>query len=494
MYEIFDFIKNKDVLIESIHKKDETIKDIYNTSYEYKLIEENIKCQFNKNLINNQLDYYGKFNIEKILNNIDKNIKTAEEHKNNNAEVSSPFNLLNIICNKNKDIFNKKNKILDYSCGKGNIIISLFINYFKQLINTTDKKTACKIIIEDLLYFGDINTLNVFTTICCLFELCYYFTGEKLKLNYNYSIGDSFDLNLKDSFNISSVDCVFVNPPFQDNKKNKTQHKLWIKFTQKTFDEWLIDDGILIQISPSSFGSPSNKVLSYFHKYDVKYLYLNQEKYFPSVNSSFSWYTIIKNENLNITNLNGYHMMIDNKIIYMPPDLNDISINIHKKVMFDTNDKLDVKYDYVTCHNILLKEENSTLSKTKTETHIYPLFHTNAQIWYSSIKQNFSDKKKVMWTRSGYTKPFYDDGNYGVTDLSYYTLVNNDTEGLNLENNLKLKLFKYILKSAKWSGFGTDKVFYALPKLPDKKMKDTDLYSLFDLTELEIDYINNYKV
>ena len=38
-------------------------------------------------------------------------------------------------------------------------------------------------------------------------------------------------------------------------------------------------------------------------------------------------------------------------------------INIHKKVMFDTTEKLDVKYDYTTCHNNILKKCNKYKSK-----------------------------------------------------------------------------------------------------------------------------------
>jgi hypothetical protein len=31
-----------------------------------------------------------------------------------------------------------------------------------------------------------------------------------------------------------------------------------------------------------------------------------------------------------------------------------------------------------------------TLSEEQTDTHIYPVFHTNKKIWYSSVKQDFS--------------------------------------------------------------------------------------------------------
>ena len=164
--------------------------------------------------------------------------------------------------------------------------------------------------------------------------------------------------------------------------------------------------------------------------------------------------------------------------------------------MFIENDKIDMKYDYVTCHNnIILKSKrantHSTLSRTETETHIYPVFHTNKQVWYSELKQDIFDKKKVMWTRSGYTKIFYDKGTMGITDMGYYILVESDEEGETLVHNLNLKLFTYILKSAKWCGFGNDKVFSLLPDLREKKFTDDEIYKYFKLTDEEIDYINS---
>ena len=164
--------------------------------------------------------------------------------------------------------------------------------------------------------------------------------------------------------------------------------------------------------------------------------------------------------------------------------------------MESNNFNTTMEYDYVTCHNnILLKSTrsntHSSISKEKTNTHIYPVFHTNKQTWYSEIKQDFLDKKKVLFTRSGYTKFIYDNGKYGVTDLGYYILVDNKKEGETLVHNLNSKLIKYILNSAKWSGFGNEKVFKLLPNLNKKKFTDKELYKYFKLTNEEIKHIDS---
>ena len=292
-------------------------------------------------------------------------------------------------------------------------------------------------------------------------------------------------------------DVIITNPPFQDSvNKKKTQHKLWIDFTQSAFDKWLKPEGRLAQVSPSSFSSPSNKILKIFQQKNCVFLRLDTKKHFPNVGSTFADYLILnesKKQSTEITTeTNTFHKIIDNTVFYLPVDMCEQSFSIHKKVIFDKQNKLDVRYDYVTCHNVQIHRTDN-ISKTKTEKHIHPIFHTNTQTWYSCIRQDWADKKKVMWSRSGYTKPFYDDGILGGTDMTYYVLVPDRHSGDNLVNNLNTKLMKYILKTAKWSGFGNEKVFRSLPNITtDSKLTDDQMYKLFDISQKEINYIDEY--
>lgn len=292
-------------------------------------------------------------------------------------------------------------------------------------------------------------------------------------------------------------DLIISNPPFQDStKRGKTPHKLWIDFTKLAFDRLLVDGGYLHQVSPSSFQSPSNKVLGLFKKYRTEYIDLRTSQYFPEVASSFSHY-LVRNEidfteaTVITTPTSEMTVTLDERVFYLPNDLCKDSLSIHKKVIFHSQDKLDVKFDYVTCHNIRIKTDKS-LSTERTRVHKHKIFHTNRQIWYSRHKQDFSDKYKVMWTRSGYSRPFFDPGTLGGTDLVYYVLVNSEQEGLNLEKQMNSVLFRYILKTAKWSGFGNDKVFLALPAIPSKIISDEDIFKFFKLTKAEVIYVNKF--
>lgn len=329
---------------------------------------------------------------------------------------------------------------------------------------------------------------------------------------------------------------IFGNPPFQDNdKRKKTQHKLWPEFTLKAVNEWLKDEGNLVWITPQSWGSPSNKILQLFKGNQVESINLDTKEHFPDIGSTFSHYHIVRKESGSPTSIvkegKSFNYTINNSVLYFPNDFNDTSLEIHRKVMFNDKQKYKINYDYVTCHNVirhahklhqkkidkkvdllkscvsvskataisndvigLIKKKSTievTISETKTSTHIYPVHHTNNKTWYSSIKQDFADKKKVMWSRSGYTKPFYDNGTLGGTDMCYYILVNTDKEGEQVNNFLNSDLMTYVFKTAKWSGFGNEIVFSNIPKVDLSKCKtQQDYYSLFGITQQEIDYIN----
>lgn len=283
-------------------------------------------------------------------------------------------------------------------------------------------------------------------------------------------------------------DVILTNPPFQDTeKRNTTPHKLWIDFTRAVFDRLLDDGGALCQVSPASFGSPSNKVLDLMKANRTVRVRFDTGEHFPDVASTFSDYLIYKAPNEGDTEFvvrgNGrFAVRLNEEVFYLPTDLGAEALAIHRRVVFHPTEKLAVERDYVTCHNILLKRSN-TLSKVETSEHVHPVFHTNRQTWFSSIRQPWADSDKVMWTRSGYTKPFYDPGTLGGTDMAYFVRVSSKAQGEALAHNLNSMLFQYIFRTAKWSGFGNEKVFSALPDISrDPALTDNEMFARFGLT------------
>jgi hypothetical protein len=291
-------------------------------------------------------------------------------------------------------------------------------------------------------------------------------------------------------------DVIITNPPFQDTtNRGKTPHKLWIDFTRAVFDRLLADGGLLCQVSPASFRSPNSIVLDLMKEHRTTLVRFDTEDHFPTVGSTFADYAIHKEPNDGTATrvlIDGrvLDLVLDHEVFYLPNDLTAEGLSIHRKVVFHPEAKIGVNWDYVTCHNIRMKDPDTTLSRTKTAKHVNKVFHTNAQVWWTSLLQDFAPKRKVMWTRSGYTKPFYDPGTMGVTDMGYYVLVDSDEAGVALAHNMNLELMRYIYTTAKWSGFGNERVFAALPDLPrDRQLTDQELFTLFSLTDAEVAHV-----
>lgn len=291
-------------------------------------------------------------------------------------------------------------------------------------------------------------------------------------------------------------DVILTNPPFQDTeRRNTTPHKLWIDFTRAIFERYLADGGALSQVSPASFGSPSNKVLALMKDHETVQVRFDTGEHFPMIGSTFADYLIYKRPNSGASTRfvekgKVFEVLLDQELFYLPNDLGPEALSIHRKVVFHPAEKLSVSRDYVACHNVLLRKSD-TLSKVRTEKHVFPVFHTNRQTWYSSIRQDWADKKKVMWTRSGYTRPFYDPGTLGGTDMVYFVTVESESAGRTLEHNLNSLLMRYVYKTARWSGFGNEKVFASLPCLPtDRNLTDQEMFRLFHLTKEEVDYVH----
>lgn len=290
-------------------------------------------------------------------------------------------------------------------------------------------------------------------------------------------------------------DLILTNPPFQDSEnRGKTHHKLWIDFTLHTFNELLREGGSLVQVSPASFASPSNPVLELMKQHETRHIRLDTQAHFPQVASTFSDYWIVKSPTTQQTIVESarerFSCVLDTSVEYLPNDWCKASLSIHRKVMFETPTKLDVRWDYVTCHNVLRSRKPEVLNESQTDTHVHPVFHTNRSTWFSSVRQSWATLPKVMWTRSGYTRPFFDNGRLGGTDMVYYVPVASEDDGSALVHNLKTSLFQYIFQTARWSGFGHERVFQLLPDLaPLPPLSDAEMFAQFAITDQEAKHV-----
>jgi hypothetical protein len=287
--------------------------------------------------------------------------------------------------------------------------------------------------------------------------------------------------------NTMKFDVIVGNPPYQGNNDKGTaqpkSHNLWSKFVDKSID-LVKDNGHLAFVTPDSWMSANSQILTKFKEHSLIWCNTDVSKHF-SVGSSFTAWVLEKNKNTNQCVIDGIPVNFS-KLNYLPRDFHN-TYTIHDKVINSAFPKIGAQCD-TTCHS---DHKHKKLSDTKDSVYKYKTFHTNAQTRFSKLKSKDFDKNKIVWSLSGYFKPFYDNGNIGTTEVCQYLLVADQAEGNNILTYLDSKLYQFIVTTGKWSGFLNGKVIESLPKLPNKKWTNATLYKQFNLTQDEINVIES---
>lgn len=310
----------------------------------------------------------------------------------------------------------------------------------------------------------------------------YSFLCNQIKRKYPGIVvmqGDFTELEFDMKF-----DVIVGNPPYQGNNDKGTKqpksHNLWSKFAEKGI-ELLNPNGFIAFVTPDSWMSPNSQLLKMFKDNSLVWVDTEVGKYF-TVGSSFTAWCVQKNKNTQTAVIDGLEVDIT-KLQYLPRNFAK-TFPIHNKVINSTHPKLDILCD-TSCHS---DHKNNNFSDTQDTTYKYTTFHTNAQTKFCKKQSKDFLKSKIVWTTSGYFKPFFSAGNLGTSEVCQYILADS-TEAQHILSYLDSKLYKFIVNTGKWSGFLNGKVLSSLPKLASKIWTDQELYQHFSLTQEEIDYV-----
>jgi hypothetical protein len=102
-----------------------------------------------------------------------------------------------------------------------------------------DEKERYRTIVEECLYFSDINSTNYF--ICKLLTDPY----NEYKLNYNE--GNTLELNIKEKWDIEGFDAVIGNPPYEVQNASG-DNKLYLAFISYSI-KYIYDNALLLFIA-----------------------------------------------------------------------------------------------------------------------------------------------------------------------------------------------------------------------------------------------------
>lgn len=321
-------------------------------------------------------------------------------------------------------------------------------------------------------------------------------------------IAKLFGVNYIEEFDDMKFDVVLGNPPYQDNKDKKSSgtNNLWPLFVEKSVD-LLKDQGHLAFITPATWMRKSRDILrkkslggskrlltDIFQPNNLKYVNIGgAKKYFPNIGSTFTWYILQKSPYSGSTEIdvNDELCNIDiRNVESIPYILNKSAISIFYKVQQGAN-----KWTFSSVETFKTKERKS--SKDSEFKYPYLNYKTNntlqktdlgVDVVYGNEKHPCADKRKVVVPYVGPTTPYVDDGEYGVLHSQVYFLNNNETcEGA--KSVVKSKLYKFLYSEGMslHNESGVLNVF-AKPDL-SKVWTDNELYTHFNLTQEEIDYV-----
>jgi len=471
-----------------------TFRDMYNVIKKDKVLLDITTSQFitwwGKNLPDNILDivmeYYdkvnGKYNYDSITKRIkhifleckDDRKKFAEtvveyftptdREKKNNAEIPTPRELKLEMTSKVPEYFwLKLQKVLEPSVGKRGFCLELVEFFMKGLRKKIpDEEERYRKIVEDCLYFADINPVNIYITKLILDP------NDEYKLNY-YE-GDALTLDCKRDFDIEGFDLVIGNPPYNSSGNTGTGNTIWQHFVKLSLEKWLLKNGYLCMVHPSGWRKPNTKKGKFYGLFELmtnenQMVYLeihglDDGKKVFGCGTRYDWYIIQKKPN------NILSTVVDEKGVLSKIDMTQFkwlpSFNIDKCKNMLTEEKNNEELCPIIYDRSSYGADKKWTSKVKTSVFKYPCVHTTPK---SGIRYMYSSRNdnghfgvsKVIFGDSGINNPIIDlDGKYGMTQHSMAIKVDNKYEALNIKNAITSKKFNDLLESMLFSSYAID--------------------------------------
>jgi hypothetical protein len=450
-------------------------------------------------------------NTKELSKHIDNYLLPTELEKKENAEISTPIEIREEMLDKMpKNFWEIPRKIFEPCCGKGGFLIDIidrFMNGLKKKI--PDKEERHRTVVEDCLYWADINPTNIF--------ICNLLINPTGKYNLNYHEGNTLEIDIKEKWGLDGFDAVIGNPPYE--KQNATgDNKLYLEFLQYSLNI-LKKDKFLLFITPPNI---LNYLINYENQnrnyidtfYYLKYLAINTpNKYFKNVSSKFCYFLLVNKINNNVKTtikyLNNekeheFKYLLKKNTIYTYNIMNKQSISIIDKVLNNTECKFDIKNMKRLNQNYNFRIRKKQINekkvvKEKNEEYKYMIIdklniHNPDGIkYYMKNKMTDYHSKKIIFSKVGYLCPYYlEDGS--ISDNLLYMNINSDIEYKSMNSIIRSKLFIFLKDSILFSGMDEWKILINLPKINlDKEYNNKDLYNYFKLTKKEIKLIEDNK-
>ena len=411
-----------------------------------------------------------KKNSKELSKIIDKYLIPQENEKKKNAEVSTPLQLRQEMLETIPvEFWREKKKVLEPCSGKGGFLMDVVDKFMTGLKKTyPDEKQRYKEIVEDCLYFSDINGMNIFIS-RLLLDPC-----NEYKLNYNE--GDTLQqLHIKEKWGVVGFDAIIGNPPYNN--------ELWSKFVEWSLCS-LCEEGLLLYVHPANWRKPHHKVGQKMLSYDILHLCIYDIKTTSVIfrcNVRVDWYLLRKSKcDTVITTIIDEEKKRCRMNIKNSPFIPNCNIELVYGISTLPGPRLSItrSHSIVSNDKKLVQHSSSSIGCNYSYPVITNLNAREKRIRYTDVPHKDHHKPKVVMSYALHLYPFYDEGNLSPTEHVFYQTVKDKDLGLKLVRYLDSSVFKKVLHSCKWIGYQTDhNIFHYLPDISEN-LKSPDASDL----------------
>lgn len=437
-----------------------------------------VKEQFRTNLTNNK----------ELSLLIDQYLIPHVLDKKNNAEISTPFQLRQQMLDKiPAQFWTTPKKVFEPCSGKGGFVVDIFFRFMTGLQHSIpDEHLRHKTIVEECLYFCDINPLNIF--------ICKLLLDPHNVYNLNFHEGDTLKLDMKAKWNIAGFDAVIGNPPYSTDPSKQNTTPLYNLFTEALIDRTVI----LLFVTPSRWFIGGKGLDSFrnmmMNRKDIK-LIVHED-------CGKKWF--------------GNHVEIKGGVSYFIKDTNHQGNCIFNGVSYDLS-----KYDIVTKpqHHAIIDKIVSydSLSELYISSNYFKIRTNDKKLkddgeikcYVSSLKSknrfkyvDICDFKPNFWKVITSRAAFGAYSGFAYTNIScpdeihtdsYISFrVNDENEAKSLQSYMNCKLVNYLLSVRKISQDICWKTCKWIPLVPlTKNWSDHDIYQYFKLSADDIAIVEN---
>lgn len=383
-------------------------------------------------------------------------IKVAEVERKTHGEIMTPMDelarpMVNLVENYDPDFWKTPRKVLDSSAGIGTFLIvcaAKFMVGLKDYPGLEDPETRFKYIVENCLYYGELQSRNAFLWLCAIDPYDEYKTNTYFG---SFIDNPDFDRHMREVWKVEKFDLIIQNPPYQvlketdknKNSKNPKTQPIWHFFVKKSLSI-LKEDMYMVMVHPGGWrevDGPFKEVQNLLKQKQMLYLNINTFKDgldMFGAKTNYDYY-ILKNT----TNKD-----LKTKIICENNSVEDVNISETEFIpgenikfiynLIAKNDEDKVSFLSGSIYHTQSGEKSGLLNRNMIDDYIYPCvymvsYKDEPTFWYSRSDKGHFGQKKVIWGNGSSGVIVDKDGKYGLTQFSRAIVDDSD----NLDNIMK---------------------------------------------------------